>query len=270
MYPGIQISIRPLIKYCGLFLLTPGLVPALELTTVQNSTDTLAGEVVLLLAYEQLGIDLKIRKYPAERALRMANHGVSDGEVQRIDAIADTYTNLIRLSPPVNYLSATVFSGGIRFKPDGWDSLNSYRTGIIRGIKFAELHTQGKNIYPVSSYRALFRMIENGRLDIAVAPRINGLHFIYSSGNTEIIPLHPPLGRFPLYHYLHKRLKHLVTPVENTLQAMHRQGTIDRVHQTINQWLLARVRAGKNACPENRRCAGYYRRLFESGNTPEQ
>ena len=75
-------------------------VPATEritLVTPLNTVDTVISEVIVREAYRRIGVEVEIQKYPAERALRLADQGVADGEVQRIDGIDKRYTNLIKV-----------------------------------------------------------------------------------------------------------------------------------------------------------------------------
>lgn len=67
----------------------------LVLVTPPNTVDTVISEVITRKAYKRIGIDVEILKVPGERALRMANSGKADGEVQRIDGISANYHNLI-------------------------------------------------------------------------------------------------------------------------------------------------------------------------------
>ena len=83
-------------------------------------------------------------------------------------------------------VEAVVFTRDTEFTPVHWGSLRPYRIGLIRGIKFAENNTQGMNRHRVNTYHSLFMMLETGRLQLAVAPRINGLAHIRHSGILDI------------------------------------------------------------------------------------
>ena len=74
----------------------PCFADPLTLVTVENSADTPISEAILTAAYRKLGIELVIKRYPAERAIRMAAAGQVDGEVQRIDAVRVHYPSLIQ------------------------------------------------------------------------------------------------------------------------------------------------------------------------------
>lgn len=211
---------------------------SLNLVTVENSADTFSSEAVLTTAYKKLGIDILIKRYPAERALRMAAAGQVDGEVQRIDAVGHDYPSLIQIRPAINYLEAVVFTRNTEFEPSDWQSLEPYRIGLIRGIKFAENNTRHMNRHRVNTYHSLFTMLEKGRLEVAIAPRINGLAHIRHSGIQNIRELAPPIDRFDLYHYLHTKNQHLVEPISQILKQMEATGEIEQIRRHVNQGVL--------------------------------
>lgn len=225
---------------------------------VVGSSDAYAGDVILRQAYRRLGIDLKIRKLPAERALRLADSGQVDGEVQRIDAIRHVYKNLVQIRPAINFLEAAVFTGSKNFPVEGWESLRPYRIGIIRGIKFAEANTTGMRRYIASGYDALFRMLNNGSLDVGVVPRINGLWHQIISGSDRIHELRPPVTRFKLYHYLHKKNRNLVPMISKVLAEMDVSGELLTIRNHVNAVLIDLARKGLPVCEKDFRC-------FETG-----
>lgn len=216
----------------------PCLADQLTLVTVENSADTQTSEAVLTTAYQKLGIEVMIKHYPAERALRMAVAGQVDGAVQRIDGVRVHYPDLIQIKPSINYLEAVVFTHNTKFTPTNWESLRPYRIGLIRGIKFAENNTQGMNRNRVNSYHSLFTMLAKDRIEAAVAPRINGLAHLRHSGIQDIRELTPPIGRFELFHYLHKKNQHLTASISRILSEMQTTGEFERIRKRVTNRLL--------------------------------
>ena len=53
-------------------------------------------EIILKEAYGHLNIDISTKVLPSERALRIANSGVLDGDIHRIIGLENMYPNLIR------------------------------------------------------------------------------------------------------------------------------------------------------------------------------
>lgn len=234
----------------------------LTFSTVETSADTAVSEAVLRQAYSRLDTQLTIKKYPAERSLRLANRGLVDGEIQRIGAIAGEYENLIQVRPAINVVEAVAFTRSVTFLPQGWESLRPYRIGLIRGIKFAEMNTIGMNRYLVSRYQSLFKMLNQGRIDVAVAPRINGLVSIRKHNQSAITALKPALMNFKLFHYLHRKHRAWVPRIESVIRAMHRSGELAAIRQQVHELLLEKSISKSEPCQKNAQCGPSYFNLY--------
>ena len=211
---------------------------AITIAGVDGSADAEAGRAILEEVYGRLGIPLVIRMFPPERALRMSNGGRVDGELQRIDAVRRVYKNLIQVQPAINFLEASVFTSGMDFPIEGWGSLRPYRIGVVRGIKFAEANTVGMTRSIVDGYPALFRMLERGRLDVGVMPRINGLDALNRLDIRGVRELRPAIILIDLFHYLHKKNSHLVPRISAVLEGMKRTGELAEIRDRVNATLL--------------------------------
>jgi len=226
----------------------------LVLVTPINTVDTLISEVITRQAYKRIGIDVEIRKYPGERALRLADSGTVDGEVQRINGIAATYKNLIQIRPAINFIDGAAFTRTKSFEVQGWNSLRPYRIGFIRGIKFAERNTRGMNATSVKDYKNLFHMLANDRFDIIVSPRLNGLYQIRKHGVSQIQELAPAIMRFELFHYLNKRHAPLASKISAVFAEMESKGELAAIRQHVVQVLLERAKKGLPICDDDYAC----------------
>lgn len=230
----------------------------LVLVTVTNSVGTVISEVITRKAYKRIGIDVEIRKYPAERALRIANSGKVDGEVQRIDGIAATYHNLIQVRPAISYLEGTAFSRTKIFVVKGWESLRPYRIGYIRGIKFAERNTRNMNSVAVGDYLGLFQMLAKERFDIIVSPRLNGLYQMEQLDIRGVHELTPAIMRFDLFHYLHQKHVKLVPKISAVFAEMAASGELAAIRKHVIKVLLDRAERRLPLCDKDYAC-------FEAG-----
>ena len=226
----------------------------LTLVAAANTVDTVISEVILRKAYRKLGIVITIKKYPGERALKLANAGRVAGDVQRIDGLSVKYPNLIQVRPSINFIEGNVFSKTARFTVSGWVSLKRYRIGLIRGIKFAELNTNGMDTYKAPDYDILFRMLNNARVDIAISPRLNGRYQIKRLGITGIHELSPPVQKFELFHYLHKKNAALVSKLSAVLSDMRNSGELERLRNHVVSVLLDRAERGLPLCDKDYAC----------------
>lgn len=203
----------------------------LVFTGIKGAVNSDIGMDVLTKAYSQLGIKILYRPLPGERALRVANSGKVDGEVFRIANVQKRYKNLIQVPTQINILPAIAYTKGKKININGWHSLKSYRIGIQVGIKFAERGTKGMNPTRVDTNEQLFKMLDSGRIDLAIAAQSNGLKTLKKLNTKQISGLTPAIEEYPLYHYLHKKNAHLINKLNAVLIKMTRQGEIKAIRE---------------------------------------
>jgi len=198
---------------------------------IKGAVNSEIGMEVLSVAYSRLGIKIKYRPLPGERSIRSSNSGKVDGEVFRIANMQKRYKNLIPVPTQINTLPAIAYSKNKNIKINGWASLKPYRLGIQVGIKFAERGTKDMKPIRVDSNKQLFKMLDTGRIDIAIAAQSNGIKAITQIKSKQIYPLSPSIDEYPLYHYLHKKNSHLVDKLNAVLIKMTQRGEIKAVRE---------------------------------------
>lgn len=214
----------------ALFVLYVPLVLAkepLRLTTIQNAAIPHICEAVINAAYARVGESFKVERYPGKRSLRMANTGVVTGEVCRLDSAGEGVSHLARIPIPIAFLKASVFTKGIQLPIKGWSNLSPYRIGILKGIIFSDGPTRGMNRHEALNIHSLFAMLHQGRVDLVVFAKLDGQHYLMNQtryGGIDV--LSPPLATLPLYHYLHRSHKQLITQITEALSEMEQSGEI--------------------------------------------
>jgi len=226
----------------------------LVFVTPPNTIDTVTSEVITRRAYKRIGIDVQIKKFPGERALRLANSGKVDGEVQRINGIAAKYHNLIQIHPAINYIQGTVFTIAKTFEVNGWESLRPYRIGYIRGIKFAENNTTSMDSRAVSDYQTMFQMLRKDRFDIIVSPRLNGLYQMKQLGIKQIKELNPAIMRFDLFHYLNNKHAALAPKISAVFKKMQANGELAKIRSHVIAVLMKRAEQKLPICDQDYKC----------------
>jgi polar amino acid transport system substrate-binding protein len=207
---------------------------------LQDSYDVIISAVILKYAYRKIGIDLSFKHYPPQRALLESNSGDMDGEIQRVDGLSKEYSNLIQIYPSINYIEAVAFGMDNKIAINGWESLRPYTIGIVRGIVFAEKHTGGMEVQVVNDYKQLMLILQAGRVNIILAPKINGLVEAYRA-NIPAINLQPPLEVIKLFHYLHRKNKNLVPKISEVLRVMEKNGNLKKIQDHVTMTALARA-----------------------------
>lgn len=163
---------------------------------------------VLREAYQGIGYDIRILRLPNKRALLTSNLGVEvDGEVSRVEGVEARFESLIRVPVAINYIDGVAFSKRDDIAINGWDSLKPYSLVVVRGVIFVEQNLTDHKLdyHEVSLFTHAIKMLQAGRSDVAILPRVNGLDAIRSSMITDIKPRGKVLTRVALYHYLHRK-----------------------------------------------------------------
>ncbi|QTA93179.1 substrate-binding periplasmic protein [Desulfonema magnum] len=196
-------------------------------------------EAVLREAYKRIGLQIVVKKFPAKRALLMANNGRTDGELFRIIGTEKHCPNLIRIPVPIIFFKGSVFTKNTDFPVKGWDSLKPYKIGIVRGIQFSDAPTKQMKRYDFNLIEELFKSLDKGLIDIALYAHLDGLVFIKNHfKGSGMRVLEPPLVELPLYNYLHKKHKKLVPKITSVLQKMEQEGMIQKIVQETEAKIL--------------------------------
>ena len=216
----------------------------LVFTQIVDTPDQAIGAVIVKAAYEKLGIPVRFAVLPGKRALAESSEGRADGEVHRIFEIGDDYPALLRVPTPINYIEPSVFSKKYEFKVTNCAALQGYQIGIVRGVKHSQLCTQGmENVFVGDDLTGVMRMLNAGRIDLAITARINGLLMAKELGLEAIKPLSPPLSRLWVYHYLHEGHKDLIPTIDAVFKEMQESGELEALREkAVNQLLQKTIR----------------------------
>ena len=185
---------------------------------------------ILKEAYARIGIKIKFETLPAERSLDLANKGVTDGELARIPGLQNQYPNLIQVPVSIAPNRVFAYSKKHNFPVTGWQSLKPYKIDIIFGSKFLEQRSKGYQATKVKSDYQGLQKLSAGRSDFYV-----GLFGIKCSINkhnfTDIKMLTPALDDMSMYHYMHKRHKHIADKLTVVLKQMKQNGEMELMQE---------------------------------------
>ncbi len=214
--------------------------PVIRLARLSEFPDQLVGSSILQVVYRRLNITVEFVDLPAKRALALSSAGVIDGEVQKIAAVVRDYPTLVQLSSPINYIEPSVFATRLRFTANGWESIEKYRIGIVRGVGSSEAGTKGMpHVEAATNLENLVRMLDADRIDVLVTDLFSGRITVKRMGlASRIYALPPPLERIPVFHYLHERHSELAQRVEIVLREMTASGELAQLRQMFMRQLL--------------------------------
>lgn len=205
-----------------------------------NRPSTSMAQKILLKAYAQLGITIHFVAVPAVRGLAMWNTGQVDGITVRFLDYGPP--DSIKVSVPVAYDEAVVFTLNKQFSVDGYASLQPYVVGYIAGVSvFLDRLKDIPKKEAAPNLESLFRKLQAGRTEVAIDSR-HSLCLARQLGFKDIVILEPSLEKAPGYHYLHQRYANLVAPLEAILRAMEKDGSIKQIQREVMQEFMAHCR----------------------------
>lgn len=202
------------------------------ISVIANEETHELAKPVVREAYRRIGYTVTFDPLPARRALEWANDGVTDGDLARIAGTEKQYPNLIRISPPVIHFKGVAFATDLDRPISKWRDLEGLSVGIVRGIRYSEMGTEGMNPIPTNDMTHLFKLLKLGRIDVAVAVLDAGrieIHRHYPDAG--IHPVGKPLHAAPLYHYIHVKNGHLIQKLEAALREMEADGEIEALRE---------------------------------------
>ena len=212
--------------------------PTLTLSTNNTPLDRKALEQLSQESLRRIGVDLKLVSLPSERSLTAANLGEVDGEGLRVGGLGGPdgpYPNLIQVPERFVRISFVAFAKNATISLDnGWDSLKPYRIAFINGWKMFEANAQGARVVnKVDKPEQLFRMLDEGRVDLVLYTHADGLLLARNLGLTSVAPLSPALKEVDMYLYLHKKHQALVPKLTQAIRELKADGSYNRILSAI-------------------------------------
>ena len=212
--------------------------PTLTLSTNNTPLDRKALEQLSQESLRRIGVDLKLVSLPSERSLTAANLGEVDGEGLRVGGLGGPdgpYPNLIQVPERFVRISFVAFAKNATISLDnGWDSLKPYRIAFINGWKMFEANALGARVVnKVDKPEQLFRMLDEGRVDLVLYTHADGLLLARNLGLTSVAPLSPALKEVDMYLYLHKKHQALVPKLTQAIRDLKADGSYNRILSAI-------------------------------------
>ncbi len=210
--------------------------PTLTVSTNNTPLDRKALQELSQEAFRRIGVDFKLVSLPSERSLHSANQGEVDGEGLRVAGLSSQYSNLIQVPERYIGVSFVAFAKDATIKLDnGWDSLKPYSVAFITGWKMFEANASGARVVnKVDKPEQMFRMLDGGRVDLALYTRADGIALARSMGLASIAPLFPSLKEVDMYLYLNKKHEALAPKLAQALRDMKADGTYNRILFSLN------------------------------------
>ncbi|WP_338669219.1 hypothetical protein [Pseudodesulfovibrio methanolicus] len=178
----------------------------------------------LKAVYSRAGLLVEFVPLPEKRSLVLAAEGEINGDVGRIYGLEKKFPTLVRVDVRLLDLFDAAYVvkgqdvGG--YRPE---LLQSLRVEAVRGVLWAEKAMAGLPLEKVNNYEILFRMLLEGRIDLALAgqPSAEAIFRKDKARYARIRRLDPPVYELPLYHYLNVKNTDIVPKLEKALRELY-------------------------------------------------
>jgi polar amino acid transport system substrate-binding protein len=181
-------------------------------------------------AFKRVGVEVDVTAVPTERSLLNVNAGIDDGDIFRVAGVEPDYPNVIRIPEKTIDNDFVAYTKLPNVKLRTWSDLQPYTVAYATGWKPYERNV--KNVREVTntpSIHELFPLLEKGRVDIILVDRWQGQWVVQQMGY-QMKPLEPPLARFEMFMYLHKKHAALVPRVAQALRDMKADGSYKKIY----------------------------------------
>ncbi len=178
------------------------------------------------VVYERAGIQADFIPLPHNRSLLSANNGTVDGDVGRVASVEEKYPDLRRVNVKLMDLNGAVYTIRKDIESYSDDLLTKYRVGAVLGVRWTEKKMKGLNVTTVRDYPALFEMLLQGRVDIALATEASTDEVMRALGDraANIRKLQPFVFTAPIYHYVNKKNERIIPRLEAALKELVEEG----------------------------------------------
>lgn len=213
--------------FCILFTLFPQ-----EKLVIAEIRETTIFKPIVKEIYESLGFSVTFIELPAERAILQSNSGEVDGYIIAYPVLKQVAPNLLMVpevlmkEPVLAYVKT-----GTVIPIDGWSSISSYKVGFVRGHKLVEINTKDfERLEVVNNAVSLFKMLESGRIDIALFYPTFAPDILAALGLEDVIyGIEKPVMLLPAHTYLNKKHADLVPLVTEKIREMKKSGRLDEL-----------------------------------------
>jgi len=223
----------------SIFLLYSAAIIAMEKLVIgiaANAPPKYAIKRILTTAYNSINVTIEFHELPGRRSIVHANTGVTDAEAFRVKGIDNKFPNLLRIDVPLRVDNMYLYvKKGKEFPVNGWESIpQDYVVGYRRGLLIAEyaVREQQLKYNELPSIDNIGLHLHTGRSDTVILGAVGGSLF-KELGAHNIVRLEPPIHTATLYHYIHKRNKHLIPALTATLKKMNASGQLKQINDSI-------------------------------------
>lgn len=211
--------------------------------TTTNSPAAFANALVLMAAYDKMGIGLSFKSVSDNQSLQMANSGRVDGEVKRNASIDPRFANLLKVHVPLYEVEILSLS----LHPSHHRTLEEFEHHSIchpYGMDYLANKISAFYRIPVNNFETCFLLVKSHQVDVTFLPRVEGA-ILNALHQTNMTLSDHVIERYPSFHYLHKKHAKILPKIEKILQVMHDAGDIQLIHREARKFMISQAKRQK-------------------------
>ncbi len=200
-------------------------------SATEQSRVAAVSETIMARAYAALGYKFNVSYLPGKQALYKSNHGETDAELVRIEAVGRKFPNLVQVPEALFDVRGMAFSWNDTMRFRSTQDLWGRRIGIVKGIQWAAKITEGHSPKLAMNVHHLFELLANRQIDIALEAQLTGQPELKHFPNRGLVMLLETPIQFPVFHFLNKKHQNLIAPLAEEIRKMKERGEINRIFQ---------------------------------------
>ena len=190
-----------------------------------------AARQILQEAYFKLGYQLDFAFVYGQRGLIDSAAGRADGELARVEGVEREFTGLLRVPVSLIATQQMAFARDQSIEIKSWRGLSPYKIILRQDDEVAERKPRNMRRYFASSEEAALKMVENYKMDIAIADRSDGLAALKRLEFDDVHMLKPAIQVIPLYHYINRKHRKLLSRITFVMKSMRSSGRMAEILQ---------------------------------------
>ena len=175
-------------------------------------------------AFARIGVEVRFVTLPSERSLIEAEHGVIDGDSNRVAGLEARYPHLIQVPESNMTYEFMAFATRPDMPIKSWADLNAMHVAHVIGWKIFEDNVSAFQVTKLPTSKQLFLFLQAGRADVALFDRIGGGFLLGQLKGKPVYAIEPPLAKREMFLYLHARHADKVPALAKALRAMKEEG----------------------------------------------
>lgn len=202
---------------------------SLTISSVTGTNEVGIAEEILSRAYKAIGLKVEFIGIPRGRGLMLANSGELDGEIVRIESVADSYPNLLKIPTAILSMDSLLIVNKSYQGAHELKAFRDYRIGIIQGELHAQKATAGLKVIQATTDKQLIAMLQAKRLDAIIIGNYDRRELEIYPNFEQLRVINPPLTSQPLYHFLHKKHASIIPKLNRALKMLKQKGVFETV-----------------------------------------